>query len=321
MTPEGGTSEPASPRIGFVDAGRLGGSLAVAIRRAGYPVAAVSRRDPRRAAELADRIGEEVLGTDERQRVVDAADVVFLTTTDDRIGTLASSLRFRPGQTVVHCSGATPVAALASALSAGATTGGFHPLQTFPDEHGADRLRGVTFGVESADPATRTWLERLAAELGGAHVAVDETSRPLYHASAVMTGPLMAALAGLACELWVGLGRDREAGLRALAPLMESTIEHVTAMGLPDALTGPFARGDIAPVRSHLEALRSFWPETMHAYAALALAQLPIAAERGNIPEHRMQELVSLLSSALLASTPPPTPRGDKSVAEKNHAP
>jgi predicted short-subunit dehydrogenase-like oxidoreductase (DUF2520 family) len=320
VTPEGGASERVL-RIGFVDAGRLGGSLAVAVRRVGYPVAAVSRRDPARAAELAKRIGGDVLGAVDPQRVVDTAEVVFLTTTDDRIGALASSLRFRPGQTVVHCSGATPVAALGSALSAGATTGGFHPLQTFPDEHGADRLRGVTFGVESGDPATRIWLERLAAELGGTHVVLDETSRPLYHASAVMIGPLTAALAGLACELWTGLGRDREAGIRALAPLMESTVEHVTAMGLPDALTGPFARGDVAPVRAHLEALRSFRPEAMHAYAALALAQLPIAAERGNIPEHRMQELVSLLSSALLASTHPPTPRGDKSVSEENHAP
>src|SRR5690606_26979652 len=103
---------------------------------------------PEAAARLASRLGEGVLGTDARQDVVDAADVIFVTTTDDRIAEVTASLRFRPGQTVLHCSGATPLSALAAAASSGATTGGLHPLQTFPDEHGADRFTGVTFGIE-----------------------------------------------------------------------------------------------------------------------------------------------------------------------------
>jgi len=312
-----GASGAAPVRLGFVDAGRLGGSLATALQRAGYTIGAVSRRDPGRAGDLAARLGPGVLGTTEPQEVAEAADVLFLTTTDDRIATVARSLQPRPGQTVIHCSGATPVSVLSSAKSAGAATGGLHPLQTFPDEHGADRFRGITFGIESDEPAVLASLEGMASDLGGRCVRLDEASRPLYHASAVMIGPLTAALAGLASALWTEMGYDRETGLRALAPLLEATSRHVAEMGLPAAMTGPFVRGDVAPVRAHLSVLASLEPETLRAYAAIALAQLPLAAERGNIPWDRMRELRTLLTNAL----EPPPREGEKIVAEENHAP
>ena len=292
---------PRFPSIGFVDAGRLGASLAKALGRAGFPVVAVSKRNRPDALALAERIGGDTLGTDDPADVAGAADIVFLTCVDDRIGELARSLRFRPDQVVLHCSGATPVSALDPAIEAGAVTGGFHPLQTFPDENGEDRFRGVTFGVESDDPSLLAWLERLAARLGGTPVRLDAASRPLYHASAVMVGPLTSALAGLAGELWQALGVDREAGVRALAPLLEATARHVSEHGIPAALPGPYARGDVGPVRTHVDALGAFRPEILHAYAALALAQLPIAAERGNIPEGRMREFRTLLEGALAA--------------------
>ncbi|MEX2465954.1 MAG: DUF2520 domain-containing protein [Gemmatimonadota bacterium] len=316
MSPTAGSPEPTSPRLGFIDAGRLGCSLAIAVQRSGHAVTAVSRRDPSRAADLASSLGDQVLGTTVPQDVVDATDVVFLTTTDDRIAPLAETLSFRPGQTVIHCSGATPVSTLSNVLPDGSWAAGFHPLQTFPDEHGADRFEGVTFGIESDDPSALAWLKRLASDLGGTCVTLDDASRPLYHASAVMIGPLTAALAGLASELWSGLGYDRDTGLRALAPLLLATGRHVADMGIPSAMTGPFVRGDVDPVRAHVHALESFRPETLHAYAALALAQLPLAAERGNIPGDRVQELRSLLADAGHAPPPPPTPRGDEIVAE-----
>jgi len=293
---------PDRPSLGIVDAGRLGSSLAAALYGAGYRVSALSRRDPTRAHAAAGRLGTDVFATDRPQEVVDRADVVFLTTVDDRIAPLAAELRFRAGQTVLHCSGATPVAALATAERAGALVGGLHPLQTFPDEHGAGRFAGITFGIEALEPGLLAWLQALAEGLGGRAVVLDPASRPLYHASAVMIGPLTAALAGLAADLWHELGHDREAALHALAPLLQHTAQSVAALGIPAALTGPFVRGDVEPVRRHLRALADALPETGRAYAALALAQLPIAAERGNIPGDRMHELRALLEAA--AHTP-----------------
>jgi len=293
---------PDRPSLGIVDAGRLGTSLAAALQAAGYRVDALSRRDRARAHAAASSLGPHVFATDTPQEVVDRADVVFLTTVDDRIAPLAAELRFRAGQTVLHCSGATPVAALATAERAGALVGGLHPLQTFPDEHGAGRFAGITFGIEAREPGLLVWLQELAGALGGRTVVLDPESRPLYHASAVMTGPLTAALAGLAAGLWEELGQNREAGLHALAPLLLHTAQSVATLGIPAALTGPFVRGDVEPVRRHLQALADAHPETGRAYAALALAQLPIAAERGNIPGDRMHELRALLEAVAHAT-------------------
>lgn len=292
-------------------AGRLGASLAAAAARAGWPVAAVSRRSPPDAERVAGRVRAAVgpaadgpagadgpLATSDPERVVEAADVVFLTTRDDGIAEVAAALPFRPGQLVAHCSGAMPLSTLAPAAARGAAVAGFHPLQTFPDEEGAARFRGITFGIEAADPEARATLERLAEDLGGRVVALDAATRPLYHAAAVLAGPLVAGLAGVAGELWSGLGRDRRGGLEALAPLLVATAEGVAAAGVPDAMTGPFVRGDVEPVRAHLAALADR-PATRRAYAALALAQLPIARERGNIPDARHDELLALLRGAL----------------------
>lgn len=281
-------------------AGNLGASLAAAAARAGYPVAAVSRRDPSSAERVARRAGADALATTDPQRVADLAEVVFLTTVDDHIGALAEQVRFRPDHVVVHCSGATPVSVLDPARGAGARTGGFHPLQTFPDERGEARFAGVVFGIESADVGVHAWLARFATELGGSAVTIPPDARPLYHASAVMIGPLVAGLAGLAAELWASFGHDRAGGLAALAPLLEATSEHVRERGIPAALTGPFVRGDIEPVRAHLAALAEAGsPERQVAYAALALAQLPLAAERGKIPDERLRELEKLLRDTL----------------------
>ena len=296
-----------SPRLGFIDAGRLGSSLAGALHRAGYPVTAVSCRDAAKARALAARLGEGAVGAADPQDVVDGADVVFATSVDDRIGPVVDALKFRPGQAVIHCSGAMPVSVLDSARVAGAETGGLHPLQTFPDEYGSDRFAGVTFGIEADRPALLRWLRRLAADLGGTCVTLDAASRPLYHASAVMVGPLTAAMAGLAAGLWSAFGVERDTAVRALSPLLAATGRHVGELGIPAALTGPYVRGDVGPVRAHLEALSEFQPETMDAYASVALAQLPIAAERGNIPVDRARELRALLERALRTSRGPAT--------------
>ncbi len=227
------------------------------------------------------------------------ADVLFITSVDDLLAPRARELAFRPGQWVLHCSGATPVSALKPAVEAGASIGGFHPLQTFPDDRGAERFAGVTFGVESKDPRLLRWLQDTASSLGGRSVTLDDALRPLYHASAVMAGPMVSALTGLAAELWAAFGQDRASAVEALAPLLLATARHVGELGIPDAMTGPYVRGDLAPVRAHLDALSGHGAEVLRAYASLAMAQLPIAAERGNIPEHRMHDLRRLLEAAL----------------------
>ena len=284
--------------IGFVGAGRLGASLAAAMATSGYSIKMVSRRELRVAEAVAARLNGAT-ATDDPQAVADGTEVVFVTTTDSVIEQLANRMIFRPGQVVLHCSGATPLSALDNALNDGALTGGIHPLQTFPDEFGQDRLRGVTFGVEASDARLLQWLEGLARDLGGTPIPLTEEGRSAYHASAVMACGLVAGLVGLAAALWDQLGQPRGAALQALTPLLESTAAQIGSVGIPEGITGPYVRGDLDVVRRHLRATAKAGPDVLSAYAALALAQLPIAGEQGSLSPERRGEIEQLLRATL----------------------
>ncbi len=94
---------------------------------------------------------------------------------------------------------------------------------------------------------------------------------------------MVVALAAVAAELWQGFGVGRSEALAALLPLMGETVANVGAVGLPAALTGPYARGDIGTVCKHLAALQSQAPQVLPLYCQLALAGLPLALEKGRL--------------------------------------
>ena len=104
-------------RLGFIGAGRLGKALAWACDARGLTVTACASRTHSDATALAQGIdGCEAL---DAQSVADRCDLVFITTQDAAIAPTTASLRWRPGCRVVHCSGATEIAALDAAARAG----------------------------------------------------------------------------------------------------------------------------------------------------------------------------------------------------------
>jgi predicted dinucleotide-binding enzyme len=86
-------SQLSWPRLGFVGAGRIARCLALGFARAGYPVTAIASRTPESARRLASQI-EFCAAYDEPQRVVESADILFLTVADDSIGTTANTPDF-----------------------------------------------------------------------------------------------------------------------------------------------------------------------------------------------------------------------------------
>jgi predicted short-subunit dehydrogenase-like oxidoreductase (DUF2520 family) len=107
---------------------------------------------------------------------------------------------------------------------------------------------------------------------------------------------LLAGLIGLASEMWEPLGIDRADALKRLIPLLRATVDALDEQGLPSAITGPFVRGDVETIASHLSATSSSSTETGNAYAALSLATLHIVKEQGGLSESDYQSIKSLLS-------------------------
>jgi len=281
--------------IAIVAAGRLGSSLAIAMSEAGYNVAAVSSRRSDHRDWLNSRIGDAI-AVESAQTATNMANIVFITTPDAAIEEICSIIEWRSHQAVIHCAGVLPLSAIDSARGSGAETAGFHPLQTFPSSESSDRLRDVSFATEAEKPELRTWLDTLATDLGGSSFPIVSSQRAAYHASAVMACGLLAGLTGLAAEMWEPLGIARADALQRLIPLLKATIDALDEKGLPSAITGPFVRGDVDTIVTHLSATSANSSDTGKAYAALALATLHMAKEQGGLSDSAFENIKSVLS-------------------------
>ncbi|HBD84622.1 MAG TPA: DUF2520 domain-containing protein, partial [Dehalococcoidia bacterium] len=283
-------------QIGFIGAGNVGGSLAVAMSNAGYPVTAVGSRTFASAQTFAGRISD-CTAYENIQEVVDRADFVFISTSDDAIKTVCDQVSWREGQGVAHCSGAASVDLLQPAVDQGAVAGAFHPLQAFNSvENGVKAIPGVTFGIEGND-AIQSYLRGIASDIKGIPISLRPQDKVLYHVSGVLMGNLLAVLASVAASMWEKFDHTRDEGVRALSPMMPAVSSNLDSVGVPQAVAGPYVRGDIGTVRKHLEAVSSSAPEYLALYIELALVGLPFAVEKGALAPERSQEIKELLES------------------------
>ena len=274
----------------------MGGSIAVALHGAGYPVVSVASRTLASAETFAARI-PGCTPYRSLQRLVDSAKFVFITTSDDAIQPVCDALRWRQGQGVAHCSGAASLDPLRGAVEQGALAGAFHPLQAFTSvEEGARNIPGTTFGIE-AGPELHDYLERMALDIGGNPIFLRPQDKVLYHLSGVLMGNLLAVLASVAASVWPKFDRTRDEGVRALIPMMGAAARNLEVNGVPQGVAGPYPRGDVGTIRKHLEALKTTAPEFMPLYCELALAGLPFAVEKGSLSAELAEEIAGIVES------------------------
>jgi len=283
-----------SLRIGFIGAGQLATPLAWSLARAGYAIVGATSRSQASAARLAAGIaGAKVYGGP--QQLADDADLVVIAVPDDAIATVAKSVRWHARHSVVHCSGATEVSSLAPAAAAGASTGGFHPLQSFTDTGAAMKsLPGCTVGIEAEGPLLAV-LTAMAEALGCHPIRLPAGARALYHASGSFASSFLVGLLNDALALWAAFGVDREEAFRALLPLVKGTLATIEANGPIQSLAGPIARGDVATVERHIVALRSEAPALLPTYLDIARRSLAIAEAKGGAEKAKLDALGALL--------------------------
>jgi predicted short-subunit dehydrogenase-like oxidoreductase (DUF2520 family) len=269
------------PRLGFVGAGVLGECLARLLAGRGFPVVAVASRTPDDAARLALLVGGVAASSPDE--VAAKADCVFLTLPDDQLEGVALATRWRAGQVVVHCSGAHSRSALAGARRQGAFIASLHPLQSVATvEEGMKRLSGTLFGAE-ADPSLRPLLQSFVEALAGQILWLEDGMKVGYHLAATLVSNYTVTLYALGVELLEGLGLPAPEVRRGLLRLLDGTVANLVSLGLPRALTGPLARGDLGTVERHLEFLHTRRPDVEPLYRALGRATVPLALARGGL--------------------------------------
>jgi predicted short-subunit dehydrogenase-like oxidoreductase (DUF2520 family) len=277
-------ARPGRLAVGIVGAGRVGAVIGAALARAGHRVVGASGV----SEESLSRIDSLLPGTPrlDVEDVVRAAEIVFLTVPDDSLGELAAGLAavgaWRPGQVVVHCSGRHGLTVLDGAAAAGVIPMAIHPAMTFTGTSlDLDRMVGATFAV-TAPSAFLPIAQALVVEMGGEPLALDDASRPLYHAALVHGANHVVTLVTQAAALLAAAGVE-EPG-RVLLPLVHASVDGALAdaAGAVTTLTGPVVRGDAGTIAAHIASL-AHRPEALHAYRAMALATADLALAGGRI--------------------------------------
>jgi predicted short-subunit dehydrogenase-like oxidoreductase (DUF2520 family) len=283
-------------RLGFIGAGTVGTALSVLLSRRGYPVVAVASRSRPSAEKLAGNFNECRVLT--AQKVANAADLIFITTPDDVIPLVVSRIKWPPGRSVVHCSGADSTDILEPARRAGVMVGVFHPLQTFAGVRQAiENLPGSTFALEAEEPLLAT-LKDMATALDSHWIKLAAGDKVAYHTAAVFASNYLVTLIKMSTDLWNTFAIPADQAIQALLPLVRGTLNNIEKIGIPQCLTGPIARGDNGTIKKHLEVLREKAPALLDPYKELGLQTIPIALAKGRIDDKQADEIKAILKTS-----------------------
>lgn len=311
------TGKKTEATVAIVGAGRVGSALALALSQNGYEIVALVARRAQHARRAARALSPHPLALGATQlHSLPETDFLLVTTPDDQIAGVASHLarvfaerdanetpRRRRARIALHASGALASDALAPLGAQGFSLGSLHPLVSInAAKSGASNLRGAFYCLEGEARALAA-AKKIVAALGGQSFSIDARHKPLYHAAAVMCAGHMVALFSLATLMLARCGLSERRASRVLLPLAASTLENLArAPRAANALTGPFARADVATLQRHLAALREFdTRETLPVYVALGRHALGLAREQNRDDEGSRAALAEI--AALLEET------------------
>jgi predicted short-subunit dehydrogenase-like oxidoreductase (DUF2520 family) len=286
------------PDIAIIGCGKVGTSLAYFLSKTGYRISGLFSKT-RASAENTMRLVNGPEPGDTSWAAARSADLVLITTPDDVIAgagrLIAENDGYREGTAVLHCSGALPSTILAPAKAAGAFIGSMHPLQAFAAARtDINPFEGINMAVEGDDPAV-TLATRLAEDLGAQAHTIKTAGKTLYHAAAVAASNYLITVLDLALRMLKAAGIEPADGFAILKPLIDGTLNNVEKIGIPQALTGPIARGDVDTVAAHIEHIVNQVPELKDLYCNLGVDTTGIARAKGSIDDDTAALFLKLL--------------------------
>jgi predicted short-subunit dehydrogenase-like oxidoreductase (DUF2520 family) len=288
-----------TPNVFVVGAGPVAAALAGALRKAGAPVLGLWARRPEAARKASAVSGVAAFSAAPPDLLLEA-DAVVLAVRDDAIAEVAQMLvatgLVGARHVLLHCSGALAAAdVLGPVRLRVAGVGTIHPLRSIVDPRPViATMTGTVFGVEG-DELGLGVARDLVRMLGGRPIELEGPKMALYHAACAMASNALVALAQAATDLMVVAGVERQEGLTALLPLMQGTVDNLGRVGLPQALTGPIARGDFGTIERHVSALRAHAPELLAFYAAMGRRVLAAARQKGGADYDGLAKIENLL--------------------------
>jgi predicted short-subunit dehydrogenase-like oxidoreductase (DUF2520 family) len=289
--------------VAFIGAGMVGTAMAFLLSQHGHPITGVYSRNRKSSERMCNFLGTGKIYENPGD-AARTADIVFLTTPDDRISQVCAEIvqdeGFLEGAIVLHCSGALPSSTLESARDAKAHIGSMHPLQSFASlTEAVENLRQVTWAIEG-DKRALDVMERLVELLNGECEILSVEHKILYHAGAVMASNYLVTLQDMAEQLLKKSGLSAEMAKQGLQSLIQGTLNNLKKLPANNALTGPIARRDVNTVRNHLLALESHAPDLLDIYKKMGQHTIALTlrdqAEDDEVQDEATRQLIQLFS-------------------------
>lgn len=274
--------------VSILGAGRAGVALALALSRAGFPISQLIYRS--KSPDVPGLTAVEFGAVDSI-----VGELLIIATGDPEIRGAAEALADSASlpTTALHLSGSLSSSELAALQDKGVQVGSMHPLVSISDPIAGANCFDRAFFCLEGDPGAVDAARSLVDRLGGRPFSVDTASKPLYHASAVMASGHVAALFDAAVEMLSKCGLSAVTSREVLLPLLESMVSNLTRQSTRDALTGPFARGDLQAMQRHLAAMENTVDDNLRAMY-LELAERSVRLAGGE----RSAELLEAISMA-----------------------
>lgn len=287
------------PSYAIIGCGRVGTSLARHLSEAGYRPAGFFSRTRDSALQAAKAVGKEDAVYDNSWEASAGAAVVFITPPDHLIAPvcqmIADNKGFQANAVVLHCSGALSSGMLSAARACGVVIGSMHPLQSFAAVTESNPFAGIKIAIEG-DKAAVDCAGNIATDLGAEPFNIRTEGKTRYHAAAVVASNYLVTLMRLSFQLLQASGVSESEAYGVLKPLINGTLNNIEQVGIPDALTGPIARGDVDTVSDHLAAIRQLSPEAADLYVRLGRATIDIATAKGSLSPNAAAQLIDLFN-------------------------
>ncbi|GAB6086591.1 Rossmann-like and DUF2520 domain-containing protein [Alkaliphilus crotonatoxidans] len=268
-------------KIGFIGSGKVGQSFGSYLYEKGFHVVGYFSRSIDSARSGAALVGGR--GFSRMEELVEVADIIFITTPDDMIQQIASTIADLQtsieNKHFVHMSGAHRASIMQEITKRHPLNRlySLHPLQAFARvEKAVKALSHTMFTLEADQPEV---IEEILKECGNQYFLIRGDQKTMYHAAACVASNYLVTLIDMALNMMKTAGFEEKEAYQVLLPLMNGTLRNIESVGTSQALTGPVARGDSQTVKKHLIALKEQMPRGMALYQSLGKAATELASK------------------------------------------
>ncbi len=243
-------------KIGFIGAGKMGYTMGKHLSQM-YDVRGYysnSQKSAKDAARFTDTYYYDSI-----ENLVEACDVIFITTPDSQIEKVANELMPILADSsreiiLVHTSGALS-SYVFSGMGDHVYGYSIHPVYAVNSKTESYLNFKDAFITIEGDEKYLSYFVDMYSTLGHSVKIISGDNKVKYHAAAVFASNLMCGMFRRACNLLMDCGFTSDEARCALGSLHVNNANNLRDKDIKEALTGPVARCDVGTVSKHMEVL------------------------------------------------------------------